>query len=87
MWMGLAEKAGAALGLGYQAGKGIRGGQRGLGLLALGWGVTKEKQGWGRLGVLGWDGGCSRGVRVMVGSRGIKGDRNVPAEDWEVMED
>lgn len=40
-----------------------------------------------QLGLLGGDGGCSRGTKVMMGSRGIKGYRDVPVEDWEVMED
>lgn len=33
--------------------------------------------------MLGWDGRCSRGVGVIVGSRGIEGDGGVPVEDWE----
>lgn len=58
-------------------------GQRGLGLFGLGWGVAKETQGCGRLEVLGWDGGCSKRVGVMVRSRSIENDGGVPVEDWE----
>lgn len=77
--MGLGEESGAALVLGCQAGKGVRGG-KGDGLLGLRRGVAKKRKGVGRLEMLGWDGGCSRGFM------GIKGYRNAPVEDWGVMD-